>query len=159
MTNGPEFQKRHLKTSEKTAKKNAALERAVPADGEALPPAPQKKVKKVYTPFPPPQQPSKLDLAMASGEYFLKPRERESAEKRRREENQVQRAEEKRVEREEAFVAPPEEVRAAVGGAEKKKKRKRDKGDVVAEPGSVREGAGEVDKIKKVKRKTAEDLM
>jgi ribosomal RNA assembly protein len=36
------------------------------------------KTKKEYTPFPPPQQPSKVDLQIESGEYFLKPEERQA---------------------------------------------------------------------------------
>ena len=32
----------------------------------------KRRVKKEYTPFPPPQQPRKIDLELASGEFFLK---------------------------------------------------------------------------------------
>merc|ERR1711939_477752 len=71
-----------------------------------------KKEKKVYTPFPPAQTPRKIDLEMASGEYFLKPSEK----------------------RAEAFVAPDEDAprsRSGETGDEsvetaKTKKRKRD---------------------------------
>ena len=86
----PAFRKRHLKTSEKTAKKN---ERAA-AKGEARAAAgldpekveKEKSKKKVYTPFPPPQQPRKVDLQLESGEYFLKPKEREAKEAQKRKE-------------------------------------------------------------------------
>lgn len=139
-----EFQKRHLKTSEKTAKKNAANERkdairesatgldvnpnTIPINSDLNPPAPPPaKKKKVYTPFPPPQQPSKLDLQMASGEFFLKPREKDAIEKRKREEKQRDKAEEKRAVREEAFIAPPESAAPTV--AEKKKKRRREEAE------------------------------
>jgi len=137
--NFAEFQKRHLKTSEKTARKNAAIDRKEAARGEidginpnsiAIPeststsggPPPAKK-KKVYTPFPPPQQLSKLDQQLASGEYFLKPREKEAIERRKREEKQTEKSEKKNAQREEAFIAPPEVAAASL--AEKKKKRKR----------------------------------
>ncbi|ORX33489.1 hypothetical protein BD324DRAFT_639544 [Kockovaella imperatae] len=130
----PKFQRRHLKTSEKTAKKNAVLEKKAQAQQAAaenpnaipLPPVPTTAAKKkTYTPFPPPQQPSKLDLQMASGEYFLKPKEREVIEKRKREERQAAKAEERRATREEAFIPPPEHVEASV--AEKKMKKKKRK--------------------------------
>jgi ribosomal RNA assembly protein len=68
-----EFKKRNLKTSEKTAKKNKKLApaenpNAIPVGGaqhqatQEMQPPPTKKQKKVYTPFPPPQQPSKVCL-------------------------------------------------------------------------------------------------
>jgi ribosomal RNA assembly protein len=104
-----EFKKRNLKTSEKTARKNRAQGNS--ADGAtsnqtplgtaskmpttvvdtsvaspATAPEKKKKQKKVYTPFPPPQQPSKLDMQLASGEYFLKSKDKERMERRKKEE-------------------------------------------------------------------------
>ena len=57
----PQFRKRHLKTSEKTAKKNEALaEKAEARKAAGLEPVPAKPAKKVYTPFPPAQLPRKV---------------------------------------------------------------------------------------------------
>merc|ERR1711981_125638 len=64
------------------------------------------KSKKVYTPFPPPMEKSKIDLQIESGEYFLG--------------KQAKEREEKRKSREEEF-RPPEEG----GKVKKEKKRKR----------------------------------
>jgi len=114
----PEFQKKHLKTSEKTAKKNEKLAARGPdVNPNSIPvyqqstsqpaPAPAPK-KKTYTPFPPPQQPSKLDMQLASGEYFLKPHDKERIEKKQKQQKQNDKAEAKRATREEDFIAPPE---------------------------------------------------
>merc|ERR1712227_900527 len=46
------------------------------------------KEKKEYTPFPPPQQPSKVDLQLESGEYFMK--EKEKKRKKRQEKTEKQ---------------------------------------------------------------------
>ena len=58
----PQFRKRHLKTSEKTAKKNERIQEKNEARKAAglEPVDAKKKEKKVYTPFPPPQQPRKV---------------------------------------------------------------------------------------------------
>jgi ribosomal RNA assembly protein len=72
--------------------------------------------------FPPPQQPRKIDLQMASGEYFMKGWEKKAKEKEGKE---VVRQEKKRVREEERskdFVPPKEDV-------PEKKKRKVGDGD------------------------------
>ncbi|WEW59562.1 ribosomal RNA assembly protein krr1 [Emydomyces testavorans] len=79
------------------------------------------KSKKVYTPFPPPQEKSKVDLQIESGEYFLS----RAAKARARKEEIMERQREKRAEKmkemEKDFVPPKEDT-----GEKKKKKRKRE---------------------------------
>lgn len=127
----PKFRKRHLKTSEKTARKNekvAAQTEARKAAG--LEPEQLKKVKptkKVYTPFPPPQQPRKVDLQLESGEYFLKRHEKQAKELQERKQKQAEMTAKRQAERAEAFVAPTERAEPSV--EEKRKKRKRAEAD------------------------------
>lgn len=62
----PQFRRKHLSTSEKTARKNERVEtktdarKAAGLEPEKAPSAKAKKEKKVYTPFPPAQQPRKV---------------------------------------------------------------------------------------------------
>lgn len=79
------------------------------------------KSKKVYTPFPPPQEKSKVDLQIESGEYFLNNAAKERAKKEKREEVMKEKMEEKKRKREEAFEAPKEDADV------KKKKKKKEK--------------------------------
>ena len=79
------------------------------------------KSKKVYTPFPPPQEKSKVDLQIESGEFFLGKQAKERKAKEEREEKMREKQEKKKKEREKEFVPPKEEDAAK----EKKRKRKR----------------------------------
>ena len=81
------------------------------------------KSKKPYTPFPPPQEKSKVDLQIESGEYFLGKQAKERAAKERREEKQREKQAEKKMARHKEFVPPQEEADAA---RKKEKKRKRE---------------------------------
>jgi ribosomal RNA assembly protein len=78
------------------------------------------KSKKPYTPFPPPQERSKVDLQIESGEFFLGKHAKERAKREERLERQKEKREEKQKERDQAFVPPQEEI-----PEKKKKKRKR----------------------------------
>jgi ribosomal RNA assembly protein len=80
------------------------------------------KSKKVYTPFPPPQEKSKVDLQIESGEYFLGKQTRERAAQEERVEKQREKKMEKLKDREKEFKPPKED-----GEKKEKKKRKQEK--------------------------------
>jgi len=88
------------------------------------------KSKKTYTPFPPPQEKSKIDLQIESGEYFLGKQAKERAVKEQREERQREKQAEKKIARQRDFVPPPENgvkkrKRDEKGGEKLKKKKKK----------------------------------
>jgi ribosomal RNA assembly protein len=86
------------------------------------------KSAKVYTPFPPPREKSKVDLQIESGEYFLGKQAKERKAREEREDQQREKQKEKKAARA-AEYEPPKET-----NGEAKKKRKREKtadGEVV----------------------------
>ncbi|KAL5488338.1 KRR1 [Sanghuangporus weigelae] len=120
----PKFRKKHLKTSQRTARKKEKQEAKEEARRAAGLESVDKPGKKIYTPFPPPQQPRKVDLQLESGEYFLKLREKEAKEEQRRKEKQAEVTAERQAKRAEAFIAPEEHAEPTVEEKLKKKKRK-----------------------------------
>ncbi|KAH9963940.1 hypothetical protein BJV74DRAFT_309850 [Russula compacta] len=149
----PKFRRKHLKTSEKTARKNEQLEvknaERSAAGLEAI--KTTKREKKPYTPFPPAQLPRKIDLQLESGEYFLKPTERKRREAYERRQKQTETIAKRRVERAEAFIAP---VEAAAPTVEEKRNRKRRKLEAEIDKDELTgEGGERKRKMKRVKER------
>lgn len=145
----PKFRKKHLTTAQKTAKKNESLkEKNESRKAAGLVSLKQKGEKKVYTPFPPAQQPRKVDLQLESGEYFLKAHEKRSREAQQRQEKQDEIAASRRAKRAEAFVAPAE---VSAPSVDEKRRRKRER-----EREAEANDDGERTKRKMKKRKTEE---
>ena len=81
---------------------------------------------KTYTPFPPPQEKSKIDLQIESGEYFLGKQANERAVREERITKQREKKIEKEMEREKQFQPPKEDLELK---DKKKKKRKKEDSD------------------------------
>ncbi|KAL5336184.1 hypothetical protein BJX70DRAFT_373309 [Aspergillus crustosus] len=111
------------------------------------------KTKKVYTPFPPAPEKSKVDLQIESGEYFLSKEAKDRAQKEEVMEKQRVKREEKMKEREKAYVAPEDLEEAERAKKEKKEKKKKRKREEEAEVDS----AGKKEKKKKKKSKSKAD--
>ncbi|KAK9900851.1 hypothetical protein P389DRAFT_166353 [Cystobasidium minutum MCA 4210] len=123
---------------------------------QAIAPPPPKKEKKVYTPFPPPQQPRKVDLQLESGEYFLKPHEKKRKQLEAREEKEKAVRSERLEQRMQQFIAPDESQPPVDGEGKKKKKRKREEGaaDAVEAAGDDSISRKKEKKEKKKKKKS-----
>ncbi|KAF5448179.1 hypothetical protein F2P56_028735 [Juglans regia] len=106
----------------------------------------QKKVKtkekKPYTPFPPPQQPSKIDEQLASGEFFMSQKKKSAKKWREKQEQQAQKTAENKRKREAAFVPPEVELRDREAKSEDNNK------DVAAMAMSLKKKAEEFGKQK-----------
>lgn len=111
------------------------------------------KSKKVYTPFPPAQEKSKIDLQIESGEYFLSKKAKEASRKEEIVKNRSKETEEKIRKRAKEFVPPKEDNHRSAAREkmimEENHKRKRE--ETVTE-----EDAGERKHLTKKKSKVRE---
>lgn len=68
----------------------------------------KKKIKKPYTPFPPPMPESKVDKELASGEYFMREADRKAKKYLDKKEKQIVAAKVREEKRNASFVPPAE---------------------------------------------------
>ncbi|KAL8655364.1 MAG: hypothetical protein Q9210_000932 [Variospora velana] len=100
------------------------------------------KGKRPYTPFPPPQEKSKVDMQIESGEYFLGKQAKERAAKEAREDKQRASQAEKKAKREQHFV-PPQECSSVTMS----KKRRKQEEESKAEPKKKKRRREDVEKL------------
>lgn len=81
-----------------------------PSTSESSAPVPAPK-KKDFTPFPPAQQPRKVDMQMETGEYFLSAEEKENKARAERQAKSAEVKKQQQVQRSSEFQAPAEPSR------------------------------------------------
>ncbi|KAF4397190.1 hypothetical protein CsatB_027559 [Cannabis sativa] len=114
----------------------------------------QKKVKskekKPYTPFPPPQQPSKIDMQLETGEYFLSDKTKSAKKWQEKQEKQAEKTAETKRKRDAAYIAPEEPIK------QDSNVKTNDKEDVAAMATSLKKKAKEFGKQKLAENVDAE---
>ena len=104
----PTFKKKNVQRRKpRQVQMEAEKAKAAAADGDAPSGAAKKNKKKTYTPFPPAQQPSRVDMQLDSGEYFLNERARKAKKLAEKRERSQAKSRERREAREREFEAPP----------------------------------------------------
>ena len=73
----------------------------------------KQKIKKHYTPFPPAQQPRKVDLQLDTGEYFVSEQERKAKKLAAKKQQAAVKSEKKREARQGEFTAPEPKKKSA----------------------------------------------
>ncbi|KAG8904405.1 hypothetical protein FRB99_001827, partial [Tulasnella sp. 403] len=124
----PKFKKRHILTSERNAKRDADDKDADSDDGAVQPntDSARPKEKKVYTPFPPPPQPRKIDIEMETGEYWMKDREKTDKARTEKMLKQIATRSQRKAEKESAFKPPEEAVEDIAEARVQKRKAERE---------------------------------
>ena len=149
----PTFKKKNVQRR----KPHQSIEESKKASDAAGGKATAKKKKKSYTPFPPAQQPSKIDLQLESGEYFLSERQRKAKKLAEKQQASLEKSNEKRKAREREFIHPSllkDDDGEGSDVAEKKEKVNEASAVEVDDAGADMERL--VDKFAKKKRKASE---
>lgn len=120
--------------------------------------AQREKKEKEYTPFPPLPVPSKVDLQLESGEYFMNNEEKRRKKMAKKADVRAEKALEKKAARESEYVPPVEDMDVEPTekpGRGRQRKRKRDKAQEsgVGAPASGEEVKALADKVRKKAKK------
>ncbi|KAF8048933.1 hypothetical protein N665_2348s0002 [Sinapis alba] len=110
---------------------------------------PKSKEKKAYTPFPPSQQPSKVDKQLESGEYFMSEQKKSDKKWQEKQEKQTEKSTEKKRKRDASFL-PPEEPTRNNNNSNKSEEGKKDLTELTQ---SLKSKTKELKKQKKTQEK------
>jgi len=114
------------------------------------------KEKKTRSVFPPAQMPSKIDLQIESGEYFLSQEAKQMKKAQEKLEKQKEGIEKNKRRREEAFIAPKEDLMREEDLKKKKKDKKKDKKDKKKSSKKDDDDESTLDAVKRLKKDASE---